>query len=1026
MAWTFQQEKAIYTRGQNIIVSAGAGSGKTAVLSERILDYCLKGNDIRNVLVLTFTNAAAMEMKERIRKKLLEHHLNEQASLIDSAFITTFDAYSLALVKKYYFRLELDKNIGIIDQALLEVKKRQLLDAMFTELYENKDKAFLGLVDSFALQDDKNIKTIIMTLLSKLELIVDEEEFIQSYEQKYYSESFIDSIVDEYEKLACLKLKEMEDTLNVLLDSSSTDLASVKLYDMVLEIKNRISNIDSYEEAYLQMQNITLPRLSASASEQVKYDKTVCTEAIKKIKETFFSKYLLLTDMKEELLATKQNVLVFLSLTKELSNRVMEYKKSIMQFDYIDIAKMAIHLVTKFQDVHDEIALQLQEILIDEYQDTSDLQEAFITAISNQNCYMVGDIKQSIYRFRNANPYIFKNKYEMYGQNDGGLKIDLTYNFRSRKEVLNNINDIFNFLMTDACGDADYSVDHQMQYGLKNYDALSQAYDFNMKVLTYEEVDGFIDEEVEAFLCGKKIQELIKSSPQRLNGNSFQPAKYSDIAILIDKTKSFVTFKRVFEYLGIPLSVEADMDLNNSILPKLFANILTVLSALHSGKMDVPYRHALCSIARSFLCEYPDEKIYFLAKNLQPDDLVLLLKELSLEATSMSYTSLFHTLCDKFSIYSKLSKIGDVENSLVVLEYIYNLFETITNAGMTLEEASSFFSNVFENGISLKYKINSAAIDSVHIMTIHKSKGLEFPYCFFPMLGGMFNQADMKQIFGLSPRYGIYIPYSKDGTSNTIVKTLVDVESRKADISEKVRLFYVALTRAREKIFLISKEQEYKESALKKEGYRCFNHMICSLSFLDAYKEKVNTEDLSLTKNYWVSKKAEKPSQSSSLSYDDISYFGEILGQKRISKHMMELIDDSLQMALDLGNEFHQCLEVLDFNDPNIDALPTSPQIKESLKRLLKNPVFAALKKAKTYHEYEFYFEDDIDSYHGVIDLFAEYEDHIDIIDYKLSSIDNEAYRKQLDIYKRFISSRTSKPVYCYLLSILKEELLQV
>ena len=155
MAWTEMQEQAIHKKGKNMIVSAGAGSGKTAVLSERILTYCKEGKDICSFLVLTFTNAAAQEMKERIRKKLLEHNLKEQASRIDVADITTFDAYSLSLVKKYYFYLGIDKNISIMDQALLEVKKKELLDQLFEENYTSKNTQFFSLLKKYTKQSDE-------------------------------------------------------------------------------------------------------------------------------------------------------------------------------------------------------------------------------------------------------------------------------------------------------------------------------------------------------------------------------------------------------------------------------------------------------------------------------------------------------------------------------------------------------------------------------------------------------------------------------------------------------------------------------------------------------------------------------------------------------------------------------------------------------------------------------------------------------------------------------------------------------
>lgn len=1024
MAWTEQQLKAIYERGKNIIVSAGAGSGKTAVLSERILDYCLKGNDIRKVLVLTFTNAAAMEMKERIRKKLLDNNLFEQAELIDSAAITTFDAYSLALVKKYYYKLGLESDISIIDQALLGVKKKQILEGLFTEKYESEDKRFFELLKKYSTQDDKKVKEMVLSLIDKIDLLADADSFYKNYEINYYNDSLIEKIISDYEVLCISRLDSFKGSIDNLLDESSKYEGCAKIYDSVLSIKEQLNSVSNYDDSVILIRSLSLPRMTAKTPATVKEIKEQCAVILKELKEKVFGKYLFVSDMKLEILSLKEDILYILDICKELQDRLFEYKKSVMQFDYSDIAKMAIRLVRDFSDVNYEIASNLNEILIDEYQDTSDIQEEFISYISNNNCYMVGDIKQSIYRFRNANPYLFKEKYDRYSTLDGGMKIDLTFNFRSRKEVLANINDIFGRLMTEGCGDANYVLDHQMIYGLKPYENVSQDFDFNMEALCYDSVDGYDDELVEAFICGQKIKELIARKPLCLKGGTFKEVKYSDIAILIDKTKSFATFKKVFEYLGIPLSIEADMDLNSSILPKLFANTLLVLSHIKTGNLDIPYKHALASVARSFLVELNDEEIYLLLQS-NNHKLVDDLKKLAFSCDSKSYQDLFYDICDLFNVYEKLPKIGDVDNSLVVLEYVYNLFKTIGNSGFDLVSASDFFNSVFEDGIALKYKVSSGSSNSVRIMTIHKSKGLEFPYCFFPMLASNFNKADLKQTTGLSKKYGVFIPYSDEGNSDTIIKTLVTEEMRKSDISEKVRLLYVALTRAREKFYLITNDKEYSEKNLTPNGFACFNHMIRSLVFLDSYKSKIDVEALGLTK-FFDKSLDKKISSLEVINYDNVAFIGEELKKKRISKELKELTDDGLKRAIELGLEFHECLEVLDFRNIDVSVLPVSNFVKNTLIKLLKHEVFNDISKAKTYHEHEFYYENDNESYHGIIDLLVEYDDHIDIIDYKLSSTNSSEYIRQLSIYKQYALSITNKPVNCYLLSILKQSIVKI
>ena len=1020
MAWTKAQESAIYTRGTNIIVSAGAGSGKTAVLSERILDYCLKGNDIRNVLVLTFTNAAALEMKERIRKKLIDNNLTEQAILIDSADITTFDAYSLGLVKKYFYLLDLDKDLSIIDKSLLEIHKSEILDEMFLDLYINKDERFFSLLRKYTTQKDDELKEIINNLSKKLELIVD-DDFVNNYEDNYYSDNFINGIVSKYESIVLRKENDLFKEIEELSNLSALDPASVKIYDNAVEAIRILNECNSYDELKSNVDRISLGRLSAKNEEYVKNQKHICDEILKELKEKYLNKYLLLNDAKEEILTIKNDVLFLLELADNLNKKLLEYKYEIMCFDYVDIAKIAINLLRNNEEVRNEIKYKLKEILIDEYQDTSDIQDVFVSLIENNNCYMVGDIKQSIYRFRNANPTIFKNKYDKYSKGNNGVKIDLTHNFRSRKEVLNNINLIFNSLMTNEFGDADYIKEHQMNYGQINYDTLNQDYNFDMEILGYDSVEELKDVEYEAFIAGNKIKEIIDQNIKRLAGNKFVPVKYSDFAILIEKSKSFTTFKKVFEYLGIPLAIEGNLDLKDSIFLKLFSNILCLISNNLRKDYSKKYYHALASVARSFLFEYDDNTVFKLVKNGYKNELTEIIDELSFKSKSINLVDLYFEIIDKFNIYEKLPLIGDVENSHVVIEYIYNIFKSIESINMTIEEASIYLDKIFENNIKLDYKSSEQSDNSVKIMTIHNSKGLEYPYCIFPMLDDNFNQADKKETSGFSRKFGVYIPYSDESKSNTIIKTLVEQDINQADISEKIRLFYVALTRAREKMIIISNNKEYNQNKFKPEGFTCFNHMIRSFSFLNKYIIDIG-DSVYYTKDYMLKKKNTIISNPKQIVYKNTSLISEEVGKTRISKEMKELKDESLNYIIDLGNELHACLEAINFNDINVEELDISNHKKEIIKTLLKHDIFKNISKAKTYHEYEFYYNE----YHGIIDLLCVYDDHIDIIDYKLSDINKEEYVRQLSIYKEYVASISNLPINCYLLSILRKEIKQV
>ena len=1025
MAWTDEQKRAIFDRGTNIIVSAGAGSGKTAVLSERILEYCKNGGDIRRILVLTFTKAAASEMKERIRKKLLNNGLLVQADYIDAAYITTFDSYSLSLVKKYYYRLGIQKNVGIMDELMSKIKRNEIIEDLFKELYEAKDERFLSLLSRYTTQDDKAMHKIIEGLCDKLDLIIDIDEFVAGYEGNYFNVDRVKSIVSDYERLCHDEINDFLIYYEGLMDACSLDSASVKLYDTLLEGYNRLRACSDYMSMYNAVNTLKLGTLSKKADPQIKPLKEMLSGKLKDLKK-LFEKYTNTDDMLAEILKTKDDIIYILSLCDEVLKRLFSYKREINLFGFSDIARLAIRLVYDNLDIANELKEYYNEILVDEYQDTSDMQEVFLSKIENNNRYMVGDIKQSIYRFRNANPYIFKSKYDGYSLHNGGEKIDLTFNFRSRSEVLNNINLIFNKLMTDSCGDASYEQEHQMRYGQKGYLAIEQPMDFNMEVLRYsndEYYEAFSKEEKEAFIIGKNIKDILAKKPMALKGDSFKPVGYGDFAILIDKAKSFVTFKQIFEYLGIPMSIEADLDLKNSILPEIFTNILALINGLREKEFGKPFRHAKASLARSFIYEYSDDLIYsmLIASERTPlDEDLFYLANLK----NTSYKDLFFEICDRMQIYNKLSLIGDVDNSLVILESIYKLLLSFKAARMPLYEVVEYLREAFKSDSKLSYALNDGNKDSVRIMTIHKSKGLEFAYCYFPLLQSSFNTADQRASVGLDSSYGIYIPYADEGKSNTIIKPLVASNIRALDISEKVRLFYVALTRAREKMILVMDDKEM--DSINPKRFKSFQEMLLYTNTLNPYIKDIELKDYGLSYEYKKGKPMDEAIIGSiSPSYSPLPKI-DIIHKAHASKEFNTIPDKASSEAMELGTLIHEALEVLDFKNPNIEALPTTGFVKELLGRVMDMDIIKASKNARVLHEHEFYYTKDGLEYHGIIDLFIEYEDHIDIIDYKLSNLDSKEYKTQLAIYKGYAECRSKKPINTYLLSLIKQELKKI
>ena len=411
--WTSEQSDAIYKKGTNIIVSAGAGSGKTAVLSERVLEHVKSGISIDDLLVLTFTNAAAAEMKDRIRSKIRKvPELKDELDKVDLAYITTFDSFALSLVKKYSYLMNISKNINIIDASIIELKKEEVLTNIFEELYQQRNPLFLKLIKDFTVKDDKEIWSSVLSLYEKLDNRYDKDEILNSYVDNYYQEKNISILVNSYVDLIKNRLEVLNNTVDNLYHYTDNTFQ-----DKMEEVIRPLINAKDYLEIK-RLSILKLPTLRG-ADDVTKAIKNQVKDLVVEIVQ--LTKYNSLDEIKESLYLTKDYVTIIIKIIQELSTRIETFKRENNAYDFIDIAKMAINILKDNPKVAKEMKNKYKEILIDEYQDTNDIQDIFISLIENNNVYMVGDIKQSIYRFRNANPNLFKSKYESYQNNTGGM-----------------------------------------------------------------------------------------------------------------------------------------------------------------------------------------------------------------------------------------------------------------------------------------------------------------------------------------------------------------------------------------------------------------------------------------------------------------------------------------------------------------------------------------------------------------------------------------------------------------------------
>lgn len=1002
--YTDEQLEAITTPVYNTMISAGAGSGKTKVLTQRVFNHLANNIDVDRLLVLTFTNAAAAEMKQRVIKLLVEDNSLDpdlkkaQLNKIDSAYIMTFDAYSLFLVKKYHQLLNVDKDIDIADSNIINGITDKFLDEIFEQQYVSND-IFKDIISKYCVKDDDVVKGFVKSLNKKLDLIYDRDNFIKTYNDLFFSTSHLNDELDSYTSLLLQKLKPVDQMFNEI--SELDDL------NRFFNNWQGINNLSSYEEVRSYVANIAPVR----KKNKEEYDddalalKEKIKDIIKEINElTKYDKSSLINDV----LINKDYVNCLLDLAEELNRRINIYKKENNFYDFIDIAKLAIEVVDKNDEIRESIKNNFYEILIDEYQDTSDIQELLISKISNNNVYVVGDIKQSIYRFRYANPDIFRTKYESYSKGINGKKIDLTNNFRSRFEVLRDINLFFNRTMSSSVGGADYTRGHQLIAGNLSYIKDDR---YACEILSYEKQKGIDSAYIEAQLIADDIKQKV---------HTFQLkdhlCDYRDITILMDRSSKFDVFKEVLTANNIPTFIETEERMSES-------DLLTVIRSIF--KLLVNYdKHAYISLERSFLCETSDEDIFNNITNNQifTSPTYIKINDIKTNIDTKTISNILDEIMESFDVYSKLVKIKDVHASNVKIDYLYQLANNLNNLGYTYRDFNDYLVDVFDREDDIKFRIGSEVENAVRITNYHKSKGLEYNLVYYPCLSYSFNQQDKKGDFLFDKNHGIIMPafINNRGLRDTFIKELYKYNYDLEDIGEKIRLFYVALTRAKEKMIIINSFDEkidpvdYPLDDMMKASIKNYSSMLTYIKNdltnfiinknIPEVLENTSTKDI-----FTTLKKTNKLVLKPNI---------EVIPQEVTTSHFSKsagLITKDVLDKMELGTKIHYYLEMLDFKNPDYSYVDN--KYINKIKQFMNSPLLENIKEAKIFKEYEFMDN----GKHGFIDLLLEYKDKIVIIDYKTKTIDDVHYDEQLNGYRTYIESLSSKPVYCFLYSIIDE-----
>ena len=1012
-----EQNDSIDAREGNYLISAGAGSGKTAVLTQRIYKLAKEKNTLDCFLVMTFTNLAAAQMKEKVRKLLLEDSETKHlATEVDSAHIETFDAFNLFLVKKYFYLLGISKNISLVQNEILNIKRKNYLDEMFLEKVRAGDEKLLALLRTYSVKDNSEIKQLVIDLIKLADSKIDKYGYINSLKDEYFTDKYLNNLIDSFFENSMKEIKSARNRVSEL--ENAEDAGNIEEY-----IDNLLA-CNTYDELY---EYASAKSKSEKSFPNKKGGKTSDVDIRDDIKGTITNIFAKMNATKEEFVegikATKPYAEEVVALALELENKIDEYKNERNVYTFSDLSRMTCKLLN-IKDINEELKNQFDFIMIDEYQDTNDIQEYVVNSIARNNVYMVGDIKQSIYKFRNADCTIFNDKFNRYKVEDGGEEIDLNLSFRSRNEIVLFINDAFSKIMTLKNNPIDYQNGHEFGYGNKrDYDNAPSDTDFSVNEYRYEanssgenikkEAEIVVNDIIHKYNSGFKIFD--KSAPDK-----YRPCDFKDFCIIVDREKDFGEYVREFADAKIPLNVIGKEDIKECEAFIVIKNLVKMLYYSLNNDYGDDYRHAFMSVARSFISDLNDAKIFeYISKHAGSKALQSQLSHnIELVKENLRYASLeeiVKTLVDKFEIYEKISKISEFFKNTHKIETLIDYAKQMDLLGFDLEAFVNYFDDLFDEDLKIEFRSKDAQANSVTLINIHQSKGLEYEIVYYVGLAKQFVRTQYNPKMFATNKYGIILPYV-DNEKNPLTKLLYKTDDIYETNEEKIRVLYVALTRAKQKAIIVL---PYKESDDRKN--RTTANAIClkDIYLMAGLGEKYVTEYPEEREELVLrAKPAEDKVEKATLKKVNIK--SKLVKKEHASKSEPVAIDENL---LIFGTELHGYLEGIDFTNPDLSKIQDG-RFKRYVSNVINSKFFKNLGNSQVLHEYS--FKDEKNNVRGIIDCLIVKDDEIDIIDFKLKNISEDAYDKQLITYKKYISTISDKPIKMYLLAAITGEVREV
>ncbi len=909
MILTNEQKAAIVTRGKNLLVAAAAGSGKTKVLVERIKQLVLEGDcDVDKLLVVTFTNAAAQEMRSRIHSALTEElrtnndfdtlkRLERQVMLLSGASIMTMHSFCQMILKRNFSKIDLDPKFRIADEQELNFIKQEVMEELFESKYGEEDENFQRFTDDFGGTEkgDDKLHEIILGLYEYSRSQPDPKDWLKSLSAAF---DIADNATLKDTVWYDAAMKHIGFTLDAAYDECKLNLelaydAQIKiekidkdLHEVILPL-TKAHKTGDWSKIF-ELLNPPNGKIFEDLGKRGKADENAWNllkgsreeykDALEKLQKRYF--FISEQELLEDLHHIKPSISTLIEVTIEFSERLAAAKHEKGIIDFSDMEHFALEILSD-NKIAGALRKKYQAVMVDEYQDTNGVQEAIIQKIADAekaNFFAVGDVKQSIYKFRMADPSLFLDKYNKYPtskdyeennekarQFSDCLRIDLSKNFRSRSEVLDSVNFVFERLMNSESMEIDYNDDARLYYGMNYTTGIDGLLDTPTELYLIEnnnnkvsddnadqdqDVEDVLSIEREAQIIANRIKDMMDTNTQVYDKdeNKYRKIKYRDIVILRRSKKNPAALMEVLQKNNIPAYAMGDETYFQVLEVKV---ILALLTVLENARQDIPLAAVMLSPIGNFTAE--DLALLKIAKS--KEELVTALMTAAASSVELNPLKLpaeliekSRTFLQKVNAWRELSRMVSVPELLSTIyretgyyDYVGGLPEGTlrqANLRMLVDRAAAYEATSFR-GLSrfLKFvskikELNTDLAvartlgeneDVVRVMTIHKSKGLEFPVVFVIELGKRFNTNEESSSLLLKHRQlgiGPYITLKNEPVRYpTFARQVISQKNIEEQKAEELRILYVAMTRAREKLILVATKKGNDKKYEKYQRY---------------------------------------------------------------------------------------------------------------------------------------------------------------------------------------------------------------